>query len=627
MYIPSPARGESFQYQNWFRTITIGFQPYIPFTQSYRMALKAGHLMHVQGRGTKGYFHYAPQDEGSEEQRELMSNYEWDVRRKTYFGEGSGKLTAMSVKPYNRGEKALSKSSELSGDTKEDSLGQGLSDFLDTEFGSPSHVYQQMGSRAHQEVMLRSIEEMAEAMVYANQPTISFTDRSRMAAGTPRAPIIRAGMEQRVGKSFDIFLEHTRSFGDFLEDISGHQLAADGILSLEVSRAQAGTGSSKVFTAFDTAQLTHDNAVDTWRAHLAPTINTMNAEIRREFEGVDAQTLLTMQEWDKWDLLLNTDSPRWKTETQLDKLAGSGWETTEIARYGSKQSMQQWHAHMRQNIDRMRADSYLGFRNQVDAMSHLWSAPLGPSTVGLALLVPDSTARTRAGSPVGAGGIPQIGPLDAAGEWTGYGIGGNSIIWTMWGLQGDIVEAYSRWMFDQGFVSTLQYANLTARAAVEASNISTATEGRVGALGSFLTTTVSQEILDGINMDVVVKRHLRPTQIAVELAKQLEDFYTSGAMKANLRNWYDQLMEESERLTTAWMDKMPENTQGTATLASEYVLGDFQGNPRKKYLGVWRDKMQQTWQTTGEGSKGDLGYNFSIAPFVTSRRVGGVDFG
>ena len=75
------------------------------------------------------------------------------------------------------------------------------------------------------------------------------------------------------------------------------------------------------------------------------------------------------------------------------------------------------------------------------------------------------------------------------------------------------------------------------------------------------------------------------------------------------------------------MDLMPENTEGTASLASEYVFGDRLGNPRKKYLGVWRDKVSQTWKTTGEGSKGDVGYNFSIAPFVTSRRVGGVDFG
>ena len=618
MYIPSPARGEAFQYQDWFRTITIGFQPYIPFTQAYRMALRAGHLMHVQGRGTKGYFHYAPQDEPSEEQRGLMSNYEWDVRRKTYFGEGSGKLTSMSVKPYNRGEKALSKASDLSGDTREDSMGQGLANFLDAEFGlSKAPVYEAMSSRAHQEIMLRSIEELAEELVYDKEPSMSFTDRSRALPGGPRDPIIKKGM----GRGFDIFLENTKSFGDFLEDITNQDLSADGILSLEVSRAQAGPTSSKIFSRFDKQDLAHDSLRGVFQEHMVSTVTKMNKEIYEAVGQMEARALDNMDEWQKWDEIQG----HWSTSGALDIMREakvgteehSAW-LTQIGLHGTKEAIYQWHAHMRENIDRMRANALNAHRRGVEELSHLWSAPLGEQTVGLAWLVPDTRAYTN--DPSHPYLVPQIGPVDSQGRWTGQ-------VWTVWGLKGDIIEAYARWMFEQGYLSILEYAELTARAAVEASNIATAIEGRIGALDTFLTTTAAADMVDGVNLEVKVVRHMKSTEIATSLAKQLEDFYTSGTMKKNLATWYDQLMEESERLTTAWMDLMPENTEGTASLASEYVFGDRLGNPRKKYLGVWRDKVSQTWKTTGEGSKGDVGYNFSIAPFVTSRRVGGVDFG
>ena len=121
-------------------------------------------------------------------------------------------------------------------------------------------------------------------------------------------------------------------------------------------------------------------------------------------------------------------------------------------------------------------------------------------------------------------------------------------------------------------------------------------------------------------------RTLISTNISQELTKQMVDYFQSGQMRSDLRVWYEQLMEESNRLTTMWMDALPENSSGTATLSSEYILGDLLGNPRKKYLGVWREKLAATWQGEGEGSKGDIGYNFSIAPFVEQRRAGTAGF-
>ena len=65
-YIPEGGK-EQFRVQNWFRNITIGFQPFVPFTQSYRMKLQ-NEIVMTQSRGTRGYMHYTPQEEDSEEE-------------------------------------------------------------------------------------------------------------------------------------------------------------------------------------------------------------------------------------------------------------------------------------------------------------------------------------------------------------------------------------------------------------------------------------------------------------------------------------------------------------------------------------------------------------------------------
>ena len=125
-----------FKHQDIFRTITIAFQPYLPFTQAYTMKLMGGAAMlgakMAGGRGHEGYFHWAPTGEpGAVNTRENVGNYPWMIRRESYGGDGMGRLTAMSVNPI-REEKALRAADGLQGTASAQQMGEELKNLLDS---------------------------------------------------------------------------------------------------------------------------------------------------------------------------------------------------------------------------------------------------------------------------------------------------------------------------------------------------------------------------------------------------------------------------------------------------------------------------------------------------------------
>ena len=272
--------------------------------------------------------------------------------------------------------------------------------------------------------------------------------------------------------------------------------------------------------------------------------------------------------------------------------------------HGLNAMEQRWHAEMSQIMKRMISNlTFTALRSTFSSTTHLWSAPLSNNTTGLTWFYPDSVPSG------GYVGVPQIG-------WD------KSHVYTFSAINGDIVMGYVNWMKRQGHINPIQAANVTARAAIEAANVSVATLNRILMLESQIFD--NPDVLN-VNPELSVSMStLRSTKIAEELGRQLSEYYSSGEMKANLRQWYEELMLESDRITNVWKAAMSQisNTKGDSNLHREYIIGDELGNPRKHYLGVWGDVMEPTWKGVGEGAKGDIGYNLSIAPFITSRRRG-----
>ena len=593
VYVPEGGK-EQFRVQNWFRNITIGFQPFVPFSQAYRMTLQ-NEIVMSQSRGTTGYMHYAPKEQETEEEDlHTLSRYPWNEpggRLDAFRGQGAGRLAAMSNKPFNRLERSLDVAAGLGGQVEMKKLGDDFTKILDS-FGSSYDdvTFQKLSSREHQEIMLRMVETFAEEVSLT--PQSKFTDRSGMLGQMdPRNEVRKKG----VGSEFDIYLEQARSFGDYLEDEMSEfegeiTIAGLDALNLEISRAAARADGKKIFTQFDTSNIHNDDLKEAWTAHLDDIVLQMNYDLLDRWDSIQGQSAASPYDDDletKYRLLRNT------------------YHTPKAARaHGLSGIEQEWHAEMREILKRMISNAaFTALRSTFPTTTHLWSAPLSNNTAGLTWFYPSSVA---SGPYVGA---PQIG-------WE------ESHVYTISSIGGDIVMGYVDWMKKQGHINPIQAANVTARAAIEAANVSVATLNRISMLESQIFN--NPDALN-INPELSVSMStLRSSQIAEELGRQLSEYYESGEMKANLRQWYEELMLESDRITNVWKAAMSQisNTMGSSNLHREYIIGDELGNPRKHYLGVWGDIMEPTWKGVGEGSKGDIGHNLSIAPFITSRRRG-----
>ena len=113
---------------------------------------------------------------------------------------------------------------------------------------------------------------------------------------------------------------------------------------------------------------------------------------------------------------------------------------------------------------------------------------------------------------------------------------------------------------------------------------------------------------------------LTTPEIAEGLRIQISDMFNGKDVQQELSNFYAKMMERSNRLTEQWKSAVPTGEHG-ASIADEWTYGDLQGNPHKKYLGIWSARGQDTWKDGG-----DTGYNVSISPFLTTRREGTVRF-
>ena len=618
-YIPEGGK-EQFRVQNWFRNITIGFQPFVPFTQSYRMKLQ-NEIVMTQSRGTRGYMHYTPQEEDSEEEDlHTLKRYPWNQpggRLDAFRGQGAGRLASMSTKPFNRLERALDVAGGLGGQVEMKKRGDEFSRILDSMGDSYKDItFQELSSREHQEIMLRMVETYAEEVSLT--PQGAFTDRTSMFRGSRDE--IRTGGQW--GSQFDVQLEKARSFGDYLESEMSRPLEEGGMgskvslenlgaLNLEISRAKAKEGGSKLFTALDTNNMTREEALDAWIARMEEligddetgTIGSMNRDLIKRYKRVEDAIAQGNDDIRKMEALRET----YLTERGFKRLGENHAYNTTI--------QQEWDAEMRQILDRMIEDMKGNDLSNIGRATHLWSAPLTDDTLGLTWFYPKISSQPVSTS-YGGGmtGIPQIG-------WS------RDMTFALSAVAGDIVMGYITWMKEQGHISPIQAANVTARAAIDAANVSVATLNRISALESQIYSNPNAL---NISPELTVSMStLRSTEIAEELGKQLSDYYNSGQMKSELRAWYEQLMEESNRITNVWKAAMAQisNTRGSSNLHREYIIGDELGNPRKHYLGVWGDVMEPTWKGVGEGSKGDIGYNLSIAPFITSRRSGVAKYG
>jgi hypothetical protein len=109
--------------------------------------------------------------------------------------------------------------------------------------------------------------------------------------------------------------------------------------------------------------------------------------------------------------------------------------------------------------------------------------------------------------------------------------------------------------------------------------------------------------------------------IADGIRLQIEELMRDPSAQNEFASFYEKMILRSNRLTEQWKSSVPSGRKHGASIAGEWTYGDLQGNPHKKYLGIWGARGEDVWEDSGT-----YGHNVSISPFLTSRREGSVKF-
>ena len=621
-----------FRTQDVFRTISVAFQPYIPFTQAYRMKLMGGEAMlankMVSGRGTSGYFHWAPQEEPSAVgTREKLGNYPWFVRRMSYGGEGMGRLAGMSVNPI-REQKILEKVDGIQGEGSAQMMGEELRALLDTGKAfevDVSTTWEPGLSRDPFELEAKAVVDLFGNEM--NATGISFQDQSFMDIG--RDPDMDTGVRQDLAPGylggFDIDLSklsEDAGFKDFLMDsrdegglglrnamaVNASNFSnLDNTHSLEISQAVARVNRpSKLLTGINPNKFSSpENLLQGWIVHIKDQIAQWNALLKEQWDNL-------MQEQGGWNPSYNTSGQLNRSRELWHAFASVRKKIETPGAYGARMgygpdaqlTQGEWmekktQAALREMTHRLMIDAYAAFLNDdIDETSHLWSAPLGDN-IGLTMFWPEFKKQVE----------PDVGFAADRGFgrtretlWPVPQIGWDPSIVTILPVdKGNIILAYTMWLQGKGHIDEIRREALYTQAKQNAHDVSVSNEARLllAQEGAMMKMPMEKT---GIAVKWIETRMIQPTALAQALHDQIMDYYSSGLRKQQAKDWYTNLMEESNKLTHQWFDaqEMGEgptvgtpNNMGT-TRSSEYVIGDELGNPRKHYLGVWSDRMKDT---------------------------------
>lgn len=343
-----------FGFQNVFRTVTVAYQPYIPFTQAYRMQIDAETAtMASQGASSVGYFKMAPQDDSALGENE-RDGYPWPIRLQAYQGAGEGRLATMSSM-MDREARVLGAARQIEGEAASNVMGKRLADLLE-HGGNRLSGYQARSSRIASELEIEFLDNLfTQEGVTTSQRTL------QRGSGYGRA------------QDFDLFLENNDTFRQFVEeDLGGggvDRLVTDQVHSFELEDRRSGRSSHKILGRIDAEGMSVSGARVAWANHITNTINEWNTEIQNRWISGSSVASNTADDY-----------------TNVRDLFAGG------ATSGMDYEIRQFMNRMARNIDIDRLNA------AVTGASHLYSNQLGGNYVGFTVFYPDR-----------AGDIPQIG--------------------------------------------------------------------------------------------------------------------------------------------------------------------------------------------------------------------------
>ena len=182
------------------------------------------------------------------------------------------------------------------------------------------------------------------------------------------------------------------------------------------------------------------------------------------------------------------------------------------------------------------------------------------------------------------------------------------------------IQGMANFAVREGHLTPIQAESMVTSARRKAANRSIATLATLESTGRY---TLAAASMNGNNIDVTLGTekgasvHKMSIDISNKLLKDIKAYYSSTQMTAAFKKFYEDMMRTANKLSHSWyrgsskvvgMRGKPISEEWRAM--SGWEKGD---DFKKKYIGVWSSDNEQVW-------KDGTGRNFSIAPFLESRR-------
>lgn len=570
-----------FSKQNILRTVSIGYQPYFPFSQQW--------AMEYTSRGDKGYFDYVPEELSGRPQDSTTQRgdkYPFAERMKAFMGDGEKGLQHMS-RYYNPDNRALqsAKAAPRSGVTAAAARGRGLASMFKST-GSTKAIDMPGGRDFGEE----SLGQFSKAM------------DKHFAGDISSSRSIERG-ETKTGKfyggSFDKNLESEspsmRAFWD--AKIGSEKMKS--VHSVEMTRAKGGKTMNKVLS-MSSSEIDASKEIgikNKFKAHVNSVFKDYNTRIR--------DAVIAMMGDGTGDGIGSEAFQQYKEATS-DTGAGDIFGVRGLFPILPSDHVDKLlNDNIRQFVGRAGRSAMIQQLNNAGKgpSLHIHQVKLGKNTLGLALV--GFKIKTYKKQP-----YPQI-TLDKA----------SSIITMPAGTENNLIDAYGAWMKTETNLSQAEITKELTKAETYASDRLVATQDRMSRIYDEATTSADYlATMDvGVAVGTKVESNVRllPMDIAENLRQQMLKHFNKSGFTENFRKWYTKVQQDSSRLTKLWSKNVPKSQRlkDGKRFSDEWVFGDNEGNPNKRFLGVWSKKSQNTW-------KGTVGRNIAIAPFIISRRKG-----
>ena len=561
--------GGPYQTQDIIRTIHLSFQPYMPFSQIYSMGLRENSTDPLKAN----YFRIGPPD--VEDTKNSTGGYDgtypYKLRRELFGGDAgsaTGKITNVATNKRRLSD-MVSAYNDLQGeaDNSVTNLGRELAGLLSATYAFDRDAF---------------IREYASPTSRQNTHEIEVNMLSReldnlLGAGTPVDSNLRDRgdfiLTTKTGQGFDILLSRNRNIASYIDHLYQRNVT-DGIEGLELS---VGTENRKVFMNVATEGLTPVEAVTTLTSHINSVVNEYNRHIAT---NIGPQMRLLREAGVAPEKAFAFEAARESFESNMD---------------------QRTHHYMiRQLTDRFLINNFTGY---------FFQGQLTANSFGIVLLQPTMV-----------GDLPQL-----------QNVTENDVV--VVSDHANMFEGLHQWGASQ--LSSADSAVLDA-AVTRIQQVSSGHamhENVIHSIDRYTSAAVSADIERNLELQIgsvgLGSIHRVSMDIATTLRREIEQHFDTPQNVTQFKNFYDGMMKEANKLTKSWYDaaKAYEGLKNRP-ISEEWRSPDYGWNKggtgdaynRKKGIGVWSGKRYNAW-------KGDIGRNFSISPFLQSRRrfTGGKD--